>query len=104
MWAMLETIEFANAPEATRLQLMFRDKEIKDFTSAVGEVTYVTLHADEGAYLKAAEWTTDNEDAVTLYTDVTGCYIEVKAEGIAKVTAKCGDLEQTVIVRCIKEW
>ena len=104
MWAMMETIEFANAPEATQLQLMFRDKEIKDFTSAVGEATYVTLHANEGAYLKPAEWTTDNEDAVTLYTDDTGCYIEVKAEGFAKVTAKCGDLEQTVIVRCIKEW
>ena len=104
MWAMLETIEFADAPKASELKLMFRDKEIKDFTSAMGESTYITLWADEGASLEPAEWTVDEKALVNLYTDDTGCYIEVVGEGIAKVTAKCGDLEQSVIVRCIKEW
>ena len=45
-----------------------------------------------------------NARAGVPYTDDFGCYIEIKAEGLAKVTAKCGDLEQTVIVRAIKNW
>ena len=54
--------------------------------------------------MESPVWTTDNEDVCELYTDEIGCYIEIKAEGFAKVTAKCGDLEQTVFVRAIKEW
>ena len=104
MWYMLDSIRFADAPAATELKLMFRDKEIKDFTSAIGEVTYVTLLPNTGAYLEPAEWSTDNENVCDLYTDDGGCYIEIKAEGLAKVTAKCGDLEKTVIVRAIKSW
>lgn len=104
MLSMLNTIAFVDATEATELKLLFRDKEIKDFTSAVGESTYVTVCAEDGAYLETPVWTTDNEDICELYTDDIGCYIEIKAEGFAKVTAKCGDLEQTVIVRAIKNW
>ncbi|MBQ3257290.1 MAG: hypothetical protein IJA67_07745 [Oscillospiraceae bacterium] len=104
MWYMLDSIRFADAPAATELKLMFRDKEIKDFTSAIGDVTYVTLLPNAGAYLEAAEWTTDNEDVCELYTDDSGCYIEIKAEGNAKVTAKCGDLEKSVFVRAINSW
>ena len=104
MLQMLNTIQFADGTEATELKLLFRDKEIKDFTSAIGESTYVTVCAEAGAYLESPVWTTDNEDVCELYTDEIGCYIEIKAEGFAKVTAKCGDLEQTVFVRAIKEW
>ncbi len=104
MWYMLDSIRFADVPPATELKLMFRDEEIKDFTSAIGDVTYVALRADEGTYLEGAEWSTDNEDVCELYADNGGCYIEIKTEGFAKVTAKCGDLEQTVFVRAIKEW
>ena len=102
MWQMLNTIQFAEAPEATELKLLFRNQEIKDFTSAVGESTYVTVCAEAGAHLKSPVWTTDNEAVCELYTDDIGCYIEIKAEGYANVTAKCGNLEQSVIVRAIE--
>jgi hypothetical protein len=104
IWYMLDTIRFTDAPAATELRLMFRDREIKDFTSAVGEVTYIALRSDEGGYLEKAEWTVDNEDVCELYADNTGCYIEIKAAGTAKVTARCGDLERSVIVRGIEAW
>ena len=104
MWQMLNTIQFVDGTEAAELKLLFRDKEIKDFTSAVGESTYVTVCAEAGAYLESPVWTTDNEDVCELYTDDIGCYIEIKSEGFAKVTAKCGDLEKSVFVRAIKEW
>lgn len=104
MLQMLNTIQFAEGTEAAELKLLFRDKEIKDFTSAIGESTYVTVCAEAGAYLESPVWTTDNEDVCELYTDDIGCYIEIKSEGFAKVTAKCGDLEQSVIVRAINSW
>jgi hypothetical protein len=101
---MVSTIAFADVPDAKELKVMFRNKEMKDFSSVIGDVTAIRVSGETGTACRDVLWTSSNEDVCTVL-DVDGvCYVEITGEGVATVTATCGDLTASTVVRGKKSW
>lgn len=104
MAQMVNTIAFENVPEAKELKIMFRNKEMKDFTSVVGESTTLRVGTDTGAACKDVKWTTSKESVCTLNPNGGNCEVTIQGAGVAEVTVTCGDLSATTVVRGKKSW
>lgn len=101
---MIYTIAFADAPEAKELKVMFRNKEMKDFSSVIGDVTELRAGADFGAACRDVVWTSSDESVCKVVYYEGLCFVEITGEGVATVTATCGDLSASTVVRGKKSW
>lgn len=104
MAQMIETIRFADVPAPTELKIMFRNKEMKDFTSVVGDVTALWAGTDAGAACTDVTWTSSDEEVFTVVADGANCDVVIEGEGVAKLTVTCGDLSASTVVRAKKRW
>lgn len=104
MVQMVNTIDFADVPAAKELKIMFRDKEIKDFTSVIGDSTTLRVATDAGAAAKDIKWTSSKEEVCTVIPNGGTCDVVIKGAGVAEVTVTCGDLSATTVVRGKKSW
>ena len=104
MAQMVHTIAFADVPEAKELKIMFRDKEMKDFSSVIGDVTTLRVGAETGAAVRDVKWTSSDEKVCTVTDNDGTCDVEIVGEGVATVTASCGDLTASTVVRGKKSW
>ena len=97
--------EVTETPVAKELKIMVRDKEVSDFTSAVKEVTTLQAAVNGEAAEGEVQWTSSNEAVCTVTVNDDGtCDVTIKGEGAAKVTAVCGELTASTVVRGIKSW
>lgn len=101
---MVATMTFDDVPAAKELKILFRNKELKDFTSVVGDVTRLRVGTDAGAACKNITWTSSDESVCTVVPDGGNCDVVIKGAGVAKVTVTCGDLSATTVVRGKKSW
>lgn len=104
MAQMVNTITFADVPEAEELKIMFRDKEMKDFSSVIGDVTSLRVGTDGGSAARDVKWTSSDETVCTVFDYGGDCDVEIVGEGVATVTATCGDLTASTVVRGKKSW
>lgn len=104
MAQMVNTITFADVPAAKELKIMFRDKELKDFTSVIGDSTTLRLTTDAGAAVKDMKWTSSDESVCTVVPNGGTCDVVIKGTGVAEVTVTCGELSATTVVRGKKSW
>lgn len=104
MAQMVDTIEFENVPAAKELRIMFRNKEISDFTSVIGDMTTLRVGTEAGASCEDIQWTTSKESVCTLIPDGGTCEVIITGTGVAEVTVTCGDLSATTVVRGKKSW
>ena len=101
---MVNTITFENVPEAKELKILFRNKEIKDFTSVIGDVTTLRVGTEAGASCADIKWSTSKESVCTLIPNGGTCDVVIKGAGVAEVTVTCGDLTATTVVRGKTSW
>lgn len=101
---MVATMTFDDAPAAKELKIMFRDKELKDFTSVIGDSTTLRAATEAGAAAKDIKWTSSDESVCTVVPNGGTCDVVIKGTGVAEVTVTSGDLSATTVVRGKKSW
>lgn len=100
-----ETPAVTEKPTPKELHIKVRDKEVTDFTSVIGEVTTLQAVVDGENAGSDVQWTSSNESVCTVTVNEDGsCDVEIEGEGAAKVTAACGDLSASTVVRGKKTW
>jgi len=104
MAQMIGTIEFADVPEAKELKILFRDKELQDFTSVIGDSTTLRVGTEAGAACRNVKWSSSDESVCTVTDNGGTCAVEITGQGVAEVTVTCGDLSATTVVRGKKSW
>lgn len=101
---MVRSMTFADVPAAATLKITVRDKEVTDFTSAIGEMTSLHLDFEDGAAIPEVQWTVSADGVCELFQNSDSCDVFITGEGTVTVTATAGDLQASVIVRGIQEW
>lgn len=101
---MVATMTFDDVPAAKELKIMFRDKELKDFTSVIGDSTTLRAATEAGAAAKDIKWTSSDESVCTVVPNGGTCDVVIKGTGVAEVTVTSGDLSATTVVRGKKSW
>ena len=101
---MVATMTFDDVPAAKELKILFRDKEMKDFSSVIGDVTRLRVGTETGAACRDIKWTSSNESVCTVVPNGGNCDVVIKGTGVAEVTVTCGDLSTSTVVRGKKSW